>query len=381
VAGDKDQRTEQATPKRRKEARQQGQIPRTQEISAWAQVLVAVVLLKLAVSGGTTMSRELLEQAAQVMAGPPDPGAALRLLGSGMGAMLKVLLPIALGMTAVGVAGQLAQVGFAPSLKVLKPKLERLNPLKGAKRLFSPLSAWEAGKQLIKLAVLGELARRAMFDLVPKVAQGGGLAVQEMVVLTADALLVFVRNVALAGLVLGFVDYALQRRKMAGSLRMTKQEVKEEAKQSEGNPLIKGAIRSKQLQMSRQRMIAEVMGADVVITNPTQLALALKYNPARGAPRVVAKGAGAVAARIRAEADKGRVPIVEDVPLARTLYRACDLGDEIPAELYEAVARVLAFVFALKRKGTAAGRHRTASGLAEELKLPRPRRRRARTRA
>jgi flagellar biosynthetic protein FlhB len=139
---------------------------------------------------------------------------------------------------------------------------------------------------------------------------------------------------------------------------MTRREVKEEHKQSEGDPQLKGAIRSRQLAMSRNRMMSEVAKADVVLVNPTHVAVALRYDPARGAPRVVAKGAGAVAARIRERAGEHRVPMVEDVPLARALHAQCDLGQEIPGELYEAVARVLAFVMALRRRGSAGGTHR-----------------------
>jgi len=160
---------------------------------------------------------------------------------------------------------------------------------------------------------------------------------------------------------------------------MSKDDVKQEHKSTEGNPLIKGQIKGKQLAMSRMRMMAEIPNADFVVTNPTRLALAVTYNPVQGAPRVVAKGSGTVADRIRKEASRNRVAIIEDKPLARTLYRVCEIGDEIPAELYEAVARVLAFVFGLKKRGSAAGFHKAASGMAEEmLDLEKRRRRRAR---
>jgi flagellar biosynthetic protein FlhB len=157
---------------------------------------------------------------------------------------------------------------------------------------------------------------------------------------------------------MAIADYAVVRRRIGKQLKMSKHEVKQEHKQQEGDPLLKGAIRSKQMAMSRQRMMSDLAKADVVLVNPTHVAVALRYDPSRGAPRVVAKGAGAVAARIREVAAEKRIPMVHDVPLARALYKACDLGSEIPADLYNAVARILAFVMMLKARGSAAGLHR-----------------------
>jgi flagellar biosynthetic protein FlhB len=176
--------------------------------------------------------------------------------------------------------------------------------------------------------------------------------------LVGERTLSLARNVALAGLLLALVDYGISRHRTTKGLRMTKQEVRDEHRQADGDPHVRGQIRSRQMAMSRNRMMADVAGADVVLINPTHVAVALKYDPAGGAPRVVAKGAGEVAARIRAEAERARVPMVEDVPLARAVYKACDLGQFIPMELYDAVARVLAFIFALSRRGSAAGVHR-----------------------
>jgi flagellar biosynthetic protein FlhB len=172
--------------------------------------------------------------------------------------------------------------------------------------------------------------------------------------LVAGTAMSLMRDVALAGLAMGLADYAYQRQRINKQLRMTRHEVKQEHRQSEGDPHVKGAIRSRQLAMSRNRMMSAVADADVVLVNPTHVAVALRYQPDRGAPRVVAKGAGSVAARIREEAEKHRVPMVHDVPLARALHKACDLDQEIPAELFTAVAQVLAFVLALRARWTAA---------------------------
>jgi flagellar biosynthetic protein FlhB len=254
-------------------------------------------------------------------------------------------------MMAVGVAGNLAQTGWAGTTKKLKPDFKKLNPIPGFKRLFSVASYWEAGKSLIKISILGTLAWKTMTGIMPRLTDAGALKTTAVVGLISSQAMSFVRNVASLGLVLAGLDYAYQRRKLSKSMKMTKQEVKDEHRQSDGNPEIKGQIRARQRKMSRMRMMAEVARADAIVVNPTHVAVAIKYDPAKGAPRVVAKGADTVAARIRAEAEKHRVPMVEDIPLARTLYRVCEIGDEIPANLYEAVARLLAFLYALRANG------------------------------
>jgi flagellar biosynthetic protein FlhB len=170
-----------------------------------------------------------------------------------------------------------------------------------------------------------------------------------------------IRYGAAAGIALAFADVAVVRRRNNKQLRMTKEELKQEMKQSDGDPHLKGAIRSRALAISRNRMMADVPDADVVVVNPTHVSVALKYDPARGAPRVVAKGGDHVAARIRELADAHRVPMVQDISLARTLFATCEVGHEIPAELYQGVATVLAFVMRLRRRGSAAGIHQLAA--------------------
>jgi flagellar biosynthetic protein FlhB len=376
VSGEK---TEKATPKQQEKARKEGNIPKTPELTGWAQILAAVYMVQALIKGGSGLIGGLVTEMSLAMAGPPDPAVALRLMGDGLKGMVLVLLPVAATMAGIGVVGQIAQVGLHLNLGMLKPKPNRLNPMSGIKKLFSPTTYWEGGKTIIKLLVLGELARRAITGALPKLTQAGGLATEDIVSIAAGSSILFVRNVAICGLLLACVDYVIIRRQINKKLKMSKDDVKQEHKSTEGNPLIKGQIKGKQLAMSRMRMMAEIPNADFVVTNPTRLALAVTYNPVQGAPKVVAKGSGAVADRIRKEASRNRVAIIEDKPLARTLYRVCEIGDEIPAELYEAVARVLAFVFGLKKRGSAAGFHKAASGMAEEmLDLQKQKRRRAR---
>lgn len=352
--GDK---TEDPTPKRKREARKDGQIPKSSEIGSWSAMLIATYLLQLTavIAAGrmTAMFSDTMDVIEQ-----PEVGPALRLLGDSLVSGAVIIAPLAFGLMLLGVVVNLLQVGWSPSGKLLKPKLERVNVFKGLKRLLSPNSMWEGGKTLIKVVILSALAYRSISEIVPVLAAGGRQTVGTTMVLIGDQALSLSRVVALAGLALAFLDYLLQRKRIAKSMRMSKQDVRDEHRQSDGDPHMKGAIRSKQLSMSRNRMMAEVANADVVLVNPTHVAVALKYDASTGAPRVVAKGAGEVASRIREEAGKAGVPMVEDIPLARAVFRACDLGQEIPPELYDAVARVLAFVFALNRRGAAAGIHR-----------------------
>lgn len=355
-------KTEKPTPKRLREARREGRIARSADLAAWASMLAATFLLELSLRLGAARARELVAAATRAAAAP-EPGRALGVLGDGLRTAAIASAPLAVGMVVVGVATNLAQTGFVPSSALLRPKFERVNPVAGAKRLFSAASAWEAAKTVLKLAILAWVAARSVTAVAPRLADGGGLSSAAVVGVVAHESLRLARNVAAAGLVLALVDYGFQRRRISKALAMTKQEVKEEHRQSEGDPHLKGAIRSRQLAMSRNRMMAEVARADVVVVNPTHVAVALRYEPSRGAPRVVAKGAGAVAARIREEAERTGVPMVQDVPLARTLHRLCDLGDEIPPELYDAVARLLAFIFSLKRDAPAAGVYRLPAPL------------------
>ena len=341
-------KTEQPTAKRKREARRDGNLARSPEVVAWAQMLAAGVLLPASFSLGRSTLREVMNQVGMAVA-RPDADSAFRLLGSALKGGLLALAPLALGMVAIGLVGNFAQTGLAFSGKPLRPKFERISPKKGLKRLFSPHSAWEAAKAALKLAVLTAIAWPGVAHLGAALSTGGQVPAGEVLAEVASSTMGLLRTVAVAGLALAGVDYAFQRRRVRRSMMMTKQEVKEEYRQSEGDPMTRHRIRQRQVEMSRNRMMAAVAVSSVVVVNPTHIAVALEYRPELGAPRVVAKGQGHIAARIREEAEKHNVPIVRDVPLARTLHSACKLGQAIPPNLYEAVARLLAFVFSLKQ--------------------------------
>jgi flagellar biosynthetic protein FlhB len=351
MAGGRESKTEKPTPRRLREARREGRIPKSPEAVSWAGLLLGVFLVRAAFGIASARFQPLLRQTG-VVAGEAEIGPALTLLGQWATAGLLVVAPIALGTMVLGIITNLGQTGFAPSAKLLKPKFERINPFKGLKRLLGPQTLWETLKQLLKVGLMGLVAWRTIHRTIPSLLDAGRLDIRTTAGMVADSALTMTRDIALVGLLLAAVDYGITRRRIMGQLRMTKQELKEDHRQSEGDPMLKGHIRSKQLAVSRNRMMAAVATADVVLVNPTHVAVALSYDPLKGPPRVVAKGAGVIATRIREEADQHGVPMVEDIPLARAIFRACELGEAIPTELFDAVARVLAFIFALKRRGT-----------------------------
>lgn len=343
-------KTEQPTAKKKREARRDGNLARSTEVVIWAQMLAAAFLLPACLGLSMGSLRKVMYQVG-LLVSQPDADAALRLMGSGVMRGLLAIAPLAVGMVAIGLIGNFAQTGLAFSGKAMRPQFNRVSPAKGLKRLLSPHSAWEAAKAALKLVVLTAVAWPGVAHLGAVLGGGTRMDSGHVLSVVAAATLNLIRSTALAGLVLAALDYGFQRRRVRKSMMMTRQEVKDEYRQSEGDPMTRSRIRQRQVEMSRNRMMAAVAESSVVVVNPTHIAVALEYRPELGAPRVVAKGQGFIAARIREEAEKHNVPIVRDVPLARTLHAACKLGQAIPADLYEAVARLLAFVFNLKRAG------------------------------
>lgn len=356
MSSDKASKTEKPTPKKIKDSRKKGQVGKSPEVSAWLTTFAMTLLLPWTFSRARDLLYGIAAQMGDLIA-EPEAGRALALWGEGVGGALIAVAPMAVALLILGVLANLAQVGLVLSPQVLKPKFKQLNPLPGLRRLVGAKTAWMACKEVIKLVLLGAVAYHALTAFIPLLVDPGGLALTTVLDGVADAAMSFLRNAAALGLVLAAADYAMQKRQHLKDLKMSKQDIKDEYKQADGDPKMKGMLRERQLRMSRNRMMADIASADVVLVNPTHVAVALRYDPLAGAPRVVAKGSGAIAAKIRERADQHRVPMVRDVPLARALHSSCELGDEIPAELYAAVAQVLAFIFSLKARGVAAGTH------------------------
>jgi flagellar biosynthetic protein FlhB len=243
--------------------------------------------------------------------------------------------------------------------------------------MFGTQGLWETAKALIKTAALGTVVIITSDRAQRLVSSAGSLPLSAVAATFTDAVILMFRVVAVTGLIIAVADYVVVRMKTMKKLKMSQYEIKQEHKQSEGDPHMKSHRRQVQMSMSRNRMMSEAADADVLLVNPTHVAVALKYDPAKGAPRVVAKGAGEVASKLRAIAQENRVPMVQDIPLARALHASCELGQEVPAQLFTAVARVLAFVMHLGAKGVKGGFHRPGFEAPDTRDLPKAGRRRA----
>jgi flagellar biosynthesis protein FlhB len=352
-------KTEKPTPKRIRDARRDGQFPRTPDAAIWASLAAATAVMPLAARWTEDAFRRMFARIPDA-AVEPGPARAFQMLSEVPGAVLRGAGLVCGAATLAALVATAAQ-GVHPSSKALKPKFNRMNPQQGLKRMFGPRAAWEGLKALLKVSVIGAAIVFVGWGFVPELAGAGARSLGSSVDSVRDAFMTIVWAAVVAGVLLAAADYAYQRRSVMKQLRMSMFEIKQEHKQSEGDPQVKAAIRQKQLQMSRNRMLANVATADVVVVNPTHLAVALKYQPGAGAPRVVAKGAGAIALKIRERAREHRVPVIEDRPLCRVIYRVCELDEEIPAELYAAVARILAFVMSVGRPAANAGARRPAT--------------------
>ena len=343
-------KTQEATPRRREEARKRGQVAKSPELGLAAGILSSCFLLKAFGPGMwqtlLSFTEYCLAQSSSWQGSQADLSA---LVVQTIIFLAKILAPLFAGLLLVSLAVNLAQVGFLVTSEGLTPKGERINPIEGFKRIFSKRSFFELGKAVVKVLIVGYLAYsviRNNFEFFLRAAQMPPASAAGMLGTVAWQI---GNRVGLGFLILAVLDYAYQRFEHEKSLKMTIEEVKEELKQTEGSPQVRSRIRQKQRQMAMLRMMEEVPKADVVITNPTQLAVAISYDPDKMvAPIVVAKGREKLAEKIRELARKHGVPDRENKPLAQALYRTVEVGQAIGPELYRAVAEILAFVYQLK---------------------------------
>ncbi|MEQ4568283.1 EscU/YscU/HrcU family type III secretion system export apparatus switch protein [Paenarthrobacter sp. CAP02] len=351
---DSQEKTEQATDKRMREVREKGQLSRSQDLMAWLAVGAAAAMLPATIDHATNAAVDQLFTVKSVIA-QPDPAKAVAALEAGLGSLAGILGPLLMVVTVVVLAGSALQGGIR--FKKFRAEFEHFNLLAGFKRMFGGQALWGGVKALLKTAVVGLVLYAVVQGLMPVLLTAGGLPVAGILAAAAGGIGALIQFAVAAGLVLAAADIFVVMRRNRKKTRMSKKEVQDENKSTDGDPLIKSQRRSRQLSMSRNRMIGAIGDADVVLVNPTHVAVALKYDAGKSAPRVVAKGSGLIAARIREEAEAKGVPMVQDIPLARALHSACELGQEIPVELYRSVAGVLAFVMSLKKRGTARGIH------------------------
>lgn len=346
-----DERTEAATPRKRQELRRQGRVSKSQDLVS--MVVFVGVLLCIHWAGGNAAARLaafMRSSFAGLATASITPRTLAELSSRVALLLLSVIGPVVAIALVLGVAANVLQTGVVASAQPLIPDFTRINPLAGAKRFLSGRGMVELAKSLAKIGIIAWLAYSTIAAGYADLLQCSRADIQTMLGVVGALLFRVVLRISLLLLVLAALDYAYQRWSYERSIRMTRQEVREEVKNQEGNPQMKSRIRSRMRQLARKRMMAEVPKADVVITNPTHYAVALKYDArAMNAPQVVAKGAGEVARKIRELAEANRVPIVENPPLARGLFKSVEIGQEIPSTFYAAVAEVLAFIYRLDR--------------------------------
>lgn len=347
-----DDKTEKPTPKRKRDLRRKGQVARSQELPQ-AVVLGVVVLLLPSTLGRLSTSLSNDWQQTLGLASSATPFSASKAFAQMLMHSAWAIAPIVGALTFTSLLSQFVMVGPRPNMVMVKPKFERVSPKAGIKRMISKQVIWELIKTLMKLGAVSLVtygvwqAGVARLLHTPSTLQG---AIDQ----TTGTVRGLLFRVAILSLLIGVTDAVVAKRRHLKASRMTKQEVKDEYKQSEGSPMAKQAMRSRAAKLSRTRMIAAVAKADVVLANPTHFAVALAYEKGNAAPVVLAKGSDLMAKRIREEAAKHNVPVIENKPLARALFAAVEVGDAIPAAFYRAVAEVLALVYRTKRQRRAA---------------------------
>lgn len=344
------ERTEQATPRRRQDARKKGTVARSADVVSASVVMAALLIAPAAFSrigmGLADVFRRSVTAGSQGDLGLIGPA-----LSSGGGQVVTGLAMLIGLVGFVGLVANFSQVGFVLSGQALAPKWEKLDPIKGVKRMFSARSFAEGAKATFKVAVFGWIAFDAIARDWDKFA--GLMALTPLGAVGAVGGIVHgvLLRIAAVWLALAGVDYLFQRKQVEKQLRMTRDELKREMKEMEGSPEVRAARFERRRRMSKGRLDARIAQADVVLTNPTHYAVAVVYDRSRmHAPQVIAKGQDYLALRIREMAMEQRVPIVPNPPLARALYRQCEVGDFVPRELYQAVAEVLAYVYRTLKK-------------------------------
>ena len=351
-SGDDEDKTEDPTPKKLREAREKGQVAQSKEINTWVILFTATVLIGTVSAGiGDQLSGTLKELIARPESFNTDAHSIRDLMHNMIVEVLQMIgMPLLAFFIAAGLATFL-QVGPMYSTESLTPKFEKIDPLKGAKRVFGSRAWIEFAKALIKMILVGWVTTVVLLPIFADAPSMVGIFPHRMMEILREE----TRHLLIAVLSILFVfaglDYGVQRFQLNKQLKMSRQELKDEYKQAEGDPHIKARLRELRMQRARKRMMSNVPRASVVITNPTHYAIAMEYNQEKsGAPIVVAKGHDRIALKIREVAEANSVPIVENPPLARAMYDNVEIDQEIPEQHYKAVAEIISYVMALKRR-------------------------------
>ena len=345
------EKTEEATPKRKEEARGKGQVAKSMEMNSVFVIVAAFFTLKII---GSYIFDELAGYmkfifSNLIVADFTITAAQQVFIGFAI-VFLKTTLPVMCVILVTALTINFAQVGFAFSLEPLMPNFDKINPLSGFGRLFSKRSLVELFKSLLKIAIIGGFVYRFMMNQTKQVPAIISAELIDSLRLTASLILDLVFNISAVMFIMAIFDYMYQWWENQESMKMSKDDVKQEYKQSEGDPQIKGKIKQRQREMAMRRMMQDIPTADVVVTNPTHFAVALKYDQEMLAPIIVAKGQNLIAQKIKEIAKDHRIIIVENKMLARALYAGVEIGHPVPHELYQAVAEVLAYVYKLKKR-------------------------------
>ncbi|MGA2803304.1 MAG: EscU/YscU/HrcU family type III secretion system export apparatus switch protein [Acidimicrobiales bacterium] len=347
AAEDKSQKTEKPTPKHKREAKKEGRVARSAEIGSWFSLGVVVLALPSLGEHAVSEVSGFMSLAASAMPAN-DPAQSVSLLGRGLWTVVAAVGPIVLAAAAAAAVAGYGQVGlhFAPG--ALGFKWNKISPATGIKRIFSARGAWEISKMALRLGILIGIGYGVDRRLIQSLLGPGTLPIQSTISTAASGLLGLLRDIVGAALVLAIADYAFQRRRFNDSMKMSREQVRREMRETEGNPEVRRALRRRRRRLSRMQILAGVARADVVVVNPTHFSVGLAYDRRKDrAPRVVTKGDDEDALAIRTVALERGVPIVENPPVARALFEACEIGDEVPAQLYQVVARLLAFLYRL----------------------------------
>ncbi len=344
------ERREAATPKRREEALKKGQVVQSPDVTSSLLLLGGVAgLYLLGPSLSTWVYGDLAPMWAFSISDTLTQAGFYRLLTESIASVVFAVFPLAVGLCLVGILSSVLQHGMIWVPSLLAPDISRISPLRGFRRIFSAEAVASFVKTILKLMVVASAAYFVIRTEVARTIVTGGLYPSQVLPLLGAMILKLTLWMGVLVTVVGIADYGFQRWQYERRLRMTRQELKEESRETEGDPLMRMRIRSIRREMARRRMMAEVPKADVVITNPSELAIALRYRKEEmKAPKVIAKGAGFIAQKIREVATEHGIPLVENKPLARTIYQTVDLGGFIPSNLYRAMAEVLAYVYRLK---------------------------------
>lgn len=350
------EKTEPATAKKLRDAREEGKVAKSKELTAAFDLIVLFLVLRIFVSyvaerliGSFTYTYTLIPDFVKINAKDVSGQAVSTLITNSFLQILITCLPFFAFGLAITLVVSIYQVGWKVSTKPMMPKLDKFNPINGFKRIFSADSVFELVKSILKIGLIIYIAYTSIREEANNLFILYEISLNQAILLVGNVILDTGLKISIAYLIVGIADYIYSKHKFNEDMKMTKQEVKDEFKNTEGNPEIKGRQRQKMREVSQRRMMQDVPKADVVITNPTHYAVAIQYDAEKSmAPIVLAKGEDFLAQKIKEIAKENRVEIVENKPLARMLYANVDIGQEIPPELYQAVAEVLAMVYNMK---------------------------------